>query len=382
MRRALLLCCSLLLPGVLLPAQRALTATEAFRISAADEDLSVVSSVAVSDRGVIAVGQPQDHRIIFFDRTGQRLEAFGRDGEGPGEFRTMILVGWFGDTLAVQDSRTSRITRIFPDRKLLRTTPFVLQMLPPGGSDGSAPIQARVYVHGEQANGNQVASIGQYPNTTPPKWLAHDNTQVAPWVVLRPDGRVVRRLGDHARTPECLVSWSSGQSSGGAFVPWCAQGYADASPGGGFAGFVTPCRPGAYGVTLVDAMRGDTLFSISYTYRPVPVTKQQADSIREQRARGPSIPGQSSAFWRDMPVAEHFPGLSRLLVGRDGSVWLQEFDRIPEYQRWHVFNRRGEPLGVVALEGQVSVLEVYADHFWGTMADDDGLQDVVEWRLR
>jgi hypothetical protein len=54
-----------------------------------------IDPVRVSARGRIALGQSQDHQIIFFDSAGKRLGSYGRMGTGPGEFGASVRqVGW------------------------------------------------------------------------------------------------------------------------------------------------------------------------------------------------------------------------------------------------------------------------------------------------
>src|SRR3990172_8419254 len=97
-----------------------LTITRDLRIDAAEHDLSPITWLTVSPTGNIAVSQPQDGLIRFFDARGSSLGSFGRKGRGPGEFDTPSRVGWIAETLWVGDMGTRRFTLVSPSRTLVR----------------------------------------------------------------------------------------------------------------------------------------------------------------------------------------------------------------------------------------------------------------------
>jgi len=47
-------------------------------------------------------------RVLAFDSSGASLAAFGREGEGPGEFRDLYSVAVLGDTVVTLDARAAR----------------------------------------------------------------------------------------------------------------------------------------------------------------------------------------------------------------------------------------------------------------------------------
>lgn len=57
----------------------------------------------------------RDNRIVVFDSDGNYLRSIGRDGEGPGEFRYVLLQSLKGDTLCIFDYSLQRTTRILTD---------------------------------------------------------------------------------------------------------------------------------------------------------------------------------------------------------------------------------------------------------------------------
>lgn len=65
--------------------------------------------IAVSDDGSILVADQKPTVIKVFDAQGRFMRAIGREGEGPGEFRS-AYIAVRGDTLVVQDARNARAT--------------------------------------------------------------------------------------------------------------------------------------------------------------------------------------------------------------------------------------------------------------------------------
>lgn len=65
--------------------------------------------LALNGRGEIFVKDQKPSVIKVFDAAGAYLRAIGREGDGPGEFRTAFLAAR-GDTLVTQDPQNSRVT--------------------------------------------------------------------------------------------------------------------------------------------------------------------------------------------------------------------------------------------------------------------------------
>lgn len=84
-------------------------ATEASLLIGADRALTRVSAIA-GDGSDIYVAQPIEAIIRVFDEEGNLKATIGRDGEGPGEFRFPLDLGFVGDSLWVLDRRLSRIS--------------------------------------------------------------------------------------------------------------------------------------------------------------------------------------------------------------------------------------------------------------------------------
>jgi hypothetical protein len=103
------------------------------------------------------------------------------------------------------------------------------------------------------------------------------------------------------------------------------------------------------------------------------------DSVMEGRleqAQGPEL----KEAYQSMKRPSSYSPFTRLLIGRDNTLWLELFtlsgDRI-----WQVFDSRGDLVGRIALPRSVFVHAAEDSTVWGTDTDDDGLEHVVRYRI-
>ena len=84
-----------------------------------------VDGVRLLSDGRIAVVSGGEQAVLYFDAAGKLLRRSGRPGEGPGEFRSITLVGNLGDSLLLWDGQLDRATLLDPDGKVARTFTLV-----------------------------------------------------------------------------------------------------------------------------------------------------------------------------------------------------------------------------------------------------------------
>ena len=82
-----------------------------FPAAASAAPLSVSKSIALADEQTACVVESFEFRVVCRGREGEELAAFGREGDGPGEFRGLRLVARVSpDRLGVVDGRLNRLT--------------------------------------------------------------------------------------------------------------------------------------------------------------------------------------------------------------------------------------------------------------------------------
>lgn len=98
-----------------------------------------VRDLALADDGTIAVADLDPVTVHLFDADGNWLRNIGRQGSGPGEFED-AFVAWLGDTLLVQDRRTSRVNRFLVDGTALDPLPSACCLTEGVGVGSSARV--------------------------------------------------------------------------------------------------------------------------------------------------------------------------------------------------------------------------------------------------
>lgn len=341
-------------------------------IDANDEDLSPVASMMVARDGSIAIAQPQDHLIRFFDSHGTSLGTVGRSGGGPGEFRTIARLGWRGDTLWASDQGSPQLTLISPDRKFLRTVPLVRTVTDPGGKGDPVQILGAFALY---ADGSQL--LGAFLPRARPSWARPELDAGSRLVFPRVSTEgAVRGLSGWVPDDPCGLDLSALNSN-------CARPLAAISPSGDRIAFVTMATVGAdsgsYRVTVLGSM-GDTLFVRRYPFTARRIPTSLSDSLRAVDASRPSPPLPPGTEAR-LGTPKVFPPVKQVVIGRDGTLLLSYTTGSATAQHL-LLDPTGRPLGMVTLPASVKVMVVARTELWGTMADANGLESIVRYRLQ
>jgi hypothetical protein len=350
--------------------------TRDLRIDAAEHDLSTVSFLGVAPNGTIAVAQNQDGLVRFFDARGTALGSFGRKGQGPGEFGTVGRFTWIGDTLVVSDISTRRFTLISPDRKLVRTVPWLATITMAGKLASEPPRFRPPLTYARYAGGDFLVSASLMEGSSPPEWPGGEKTGL-PLVRVDSVG-AFRRVIAWRPDIQCTVPFDAGRGGQGlAAVPFCATLMQDVSPNGDR--FVLSwVERGTRPTFRVVAYRanGDTAFNRTYVYETVTISKAEKDSAVAVRSRNPQL---ASAMER-ATLPETHPPLARVLPGRDETVWL-ELNRRSGERIWQVLDARGTLVGSVVVPRNIRFLVASRETVWAIETDADDLQHIVRFRV-
>ena len=76
---------------------------------AAPEEFGGVSAVALGPDETVFVADEYNSEVRVFGLDGAHRRTFGREGDGPGEFRSLYSLAWVGDRLLTLDPRLGRI---------------------------------------------------------------------------------------------------------------------------------------------------------------------------------------------------------------------------------------------------------------------------------
>jgi hypothetical protein len=358
------------------PAQniRVLTATRDLHIDAARADLSRVTSLLVGRNGDIIMRQMSDGNIRYFSAQGTPF-TYGRQGDGPGEFRNLREAGFVGDTLWAADIAARRVTFVSPARTTLRTMDYpsvITTQTPVRAFTSSANFPVAIYADGSRLM--YAGSIGTGGSAVPP-WSSPDSNYTRPLVRTTQDGQFVKVVAWRPQLPDCGVSFPTSTGGGNALIPFCAGPLEAISADGDRVALITrtiaTTTEGSYRLTAIGA-NGDTIFSRTITFRPVAIPREKNDSAINSRIASYANRPEFVAAYKALPLLTHYPPVRSILIGRDKTIWIEVWTAAPE-RSWQVLDSSGSLIATLKLPPAVTLLAAELTTGWGIETDIDGL---------
>ncbi len=274
--------------------------------------------------GSVAVVDRTSAEVRIFDTSGRHLRSMGQRGEGPGEFTNPFIL-WVaaGDTLWVGDYRPWRYTVFTAQGEFVRR--IVLKPVYPNSSRAGGVL------------GNGYTVNARVEGMRSPDFGAPDTMIVE---LHDPDGNLV---GNLARIPHVTYGKVSEAEDFSLFPLF--EGAAEVDALGSTIVLAHGSKP------EVEVL--DDEFNLRMIIRwPEPdreVTRADVRAWREDYRERRSQP--SSSDWDEeddamispeRPVADVFPAMSSVRIGRDGRIWIRQYDRPREDRGWLAFGADGK----------------------------------------
>ncbi|OGU02490.1 MAG: hypothetical protein A2W29_14100 [Gemmatimonadetes bacterium RBG_16_66_8] len=128
---------------------------------------------------------------------------------------------------------------------------------------------------------------------------------------------------------------------------------------------------------------GDTLLFRRYPFEGVPIPAAVADSVMSARERqlGANSPELAAAFRKGARLPRIHPPVASLIVGRDGTVWME---RPGDAGRrvYFVVDSLGEPVGTIDLPRNATVSAAERGRIWVLERDENDVQSIVRYGIR
>ncbi|MDX2262258.1 MAG: hypothetical protein SFU84_11235 [Gemmatimonadales bacterium] len=137
----------------------------------------------------------------------------------------------------------------------------------------------------------------------------------------------------------------------------------------------------SYQVTAIRGDRGDTLFSKRYSFQPIAIPARVIDSTRQEKLRQPGLSPAMKSGYQALKYPSHYPPIRRVLVGIDGTIWLQEENGRTASRRWIVLSASGARLGSIEVPAHVGFGAVSRTRLWTIESDADGVQSIGQYRV-
>ncbi|HST58049.1 MAG TPA: hypothetical protein VLK84_05170, partial [Longimicrobium sp.] len=319
--------------------------------------------------GRIVVASSGTQQLHVFGADGRHLLAMGRDGDGPGEFRSIFFVGAMpGDSIATWDPVLSRFSVFSQAGRFVRA-------VTPGSSSG-APLPR---VLGLLPGARFVAAMTTGAAGIPaPGKAARDTLE---FQVVDASGALVGSLGRFPGTEQ--IAFVDGEGMLMRPLPFGQATVAAVHGGMLYVGHgdryeVSIHRPGA---GLRSRIRGDRT--------RLPVTEGDIQAYRRELVTiGGTQDGRAERQLTQLldgaPYPEKMPAMMALEVDTDGNVWVQETRRPGDAaaETWTVHSAEGAALGTVSVPRGLRVKQIGRDWILGLALDDAGGEHVRLHRLK
>jgi hypothetical protein len=320
--------------------------------------INAVIPLPGSDLLIVDAGEPA---LKVFSESGEYRRAIGRQGEGPGEFRSLAWVELEGDTLIVYDVNIRRLSLLHLDG-----TPLTSVIPRPQGWP---------------------ASVNPFARLPDGRWLVAGLLSRATGL---PAG-VVRDTGSFGLLPasgEGEVAYFHRDLTG-AMVR--VEG-ANAVVLGFASTFPSARRVGDRIVVLRSETGTMTIYDVSGVQQavlPLPMPMRPIGGPERSRLRAEALEGASperrafaEARFADGALPEHYPAFSSVLSDGEERLWFETWEHEPPpARRYSVVSLTGEWVAEITMPPGFQPLTIGPDWVLGIHRDDDGVQRVMRYRL-
>lgn len=341
-------------------------------VAGGPQALTSVGDLELGSDGAIYLAQGQEGVVKVFERSGALLQTLGSEGDGPGEFRSMSELGWWGDTLWVTDIATRRITSFLTSGDVLASLPY-----PEPASAGDRSTSVTAIGPDGSIFMNTGDAAGAFINET--------TGERKPLILTDRTGSTDRVVGTLNRDREKVIFIDrDGDQVVGVAVHTEPFGDFTLEAGSGSTGdlalvdrvVASEGMTPTFRVTKV-APSGDTLFSTVASYTPVPVPSAVVDSIVSARAGDPN---REDGLRDALFLPDTYPPASNALIARNGEVWVaRERVHRADIVTWEIFSAEGVRSAEIELPKRFFPLLVTDEEIWGTETDDLDVPYVVAY---
>ena len=352
--------------------ERTVTIGDAFD---AETGLTRVGGVIVQGDQLL-VAQPLEQRLRVFSLAGDFLGFIGRDGEGPGEFRSVGGMGMHDGRVWVNDPELRRLQYFDGEGRLVSSARI----------KGHPALSAGriAFVWGILAEGPMLVRYSRYADE-------EAASPLKPEAVFRFDANGLLRdtVAMIVGRSDIMQVRGSGRTMV-SYIPESERSLLRVAPDG--SGFVVVHRtrarsaePHRFRVIRFDA-RADTVWVRDILYDPIRVPEAWRSRHVEREIRDiaddPSFPEGRirPQVERAYGALEFFPPVRSVRAGADGSTWLQLRTGVESYE-WEVVDESGRavarvdpPLGGMAWAD--------ADSLWFVERDELDISYLVRYVIR
>jgi hypothetical protein len=316
--------------------------------------------------GRILVADQGATRLRWFADDGTILQSVGRKGEGPGEMQRMDALLLVGDSLAIPDGSTARVSLFSTNGAFGRR----FRMQAPGGL-GFAPR-----LIGRMTDGGWVGLIGKGVMQVP-SGIRRDSLAI--WL-SRADGAANRQVAKVLSGEALIVSGDGwGAVTRAPFEHETTVRFHD--------GELWTGTGDAFQVDQLD-LSGALRRSVRLAQPPAPISESELDAVLDSARNSYaelSDPDMRAGFTRvldEAPRPTVKSAYATFLLDDEGNIWIERYGSGPELpSHWAVIDTAGRWLGDVTLPPGLDPTHISPTEVLGVWTDPDGAEHVVAYPL-
>ena len=311
------------------------------------------------------------NELRYYDAEGVYLHTVGREGEGPGEFRQIVVMQRFaGDSIMAYDGAQRRASLFDAEGNFDR----VVVMNPDAG---------RMFFMFRAVRLPDGSFLGEAPTFTLPGAGATEIPERDSVVLIHAsaEGSVIDTLGTH---PNMKRDIKTREFQGRSFPIPVTQPFTPMTMVAVHDDKVFVGTSDTYEIQVY-ALDGTLGRLIRKDHTPVKVTEEMQQSFRERLESALSGNPQAAPFielYDDIPYPETTPAYSQIRVDELGYLWVQQYPEDDDDPMvWSVFDPEGEFLGTVNMPPRFVVSQIGSDYVLGMWTDDVEVQYVRMYDL-
>jgi hypothetical protein len=308
--------------------------------------------------GEIAVFNAVPVDIRLFSPTGKFVRRVARPGGGPGELGAVYWFGRSGDSLMTFDLVQARITVFDVPRSQVATIPFAPTKVP-----------SRLVVSGALANGSWVVATTSFSRTHV-DGPARDSTTIGIWRAgtdgMQPIGAFPNLAYFYKNVPTGLAMNLDALAAHTTFLTVGSELWVGV--------------PEASSIAVYDAT-GKLARQVRVPFEPIRFDNAELRRVRDRRLAAAKRAADSaliSAMFDGSarPLGTR-PAFSRLVLGRDGRVWVESFrvDRASSAE-YIALDRTGKVVARLTSPPGVRFWDIGPDYALGVRKDEDDVETV------
>ena len=331
--------------------------------NADDELFRVAGALRLSD-GRILVANAGTAEIRVYDVSGAFVEAWGREGEGPGEFTALSTIHrWRADSIAAWDRSHDRLTFFDSHGRVGRTESILFS----AGQPSAFPVAvlADTLILGS----SQVRfTAGE-----------HDSGLARPsrtYALFDAEGQVAIELGQHPGR-EYYVATREG------FFTAFSHPFGRYAVATTWGDRIVISPNDSYELSVYDRT-GELDMIVRRQWDPIPVTTSDIDRWVAERVQAEEDAGrpQVAVLYQDLPTVPYQPAFTRTVPDPLGYLWVSDYSSAADATTtWWVYDQAGRAVDAVETPAGLQVFEIGVDYVLGEMVTELDVETVQVWSL-